>query len=213
MNFSAQQGIYYDNTGELNFPERLPQLEVTNNYNLYFLNYRSQITSLSVYGASIIGIFVLSLAIEMLSFLKWYMIVRKRITSNCLNSLVLDLHKDEMTVKAEQRKIRLTVCERIVVTIIHFMGKALHLIIIYLIMATYNIGYIIDTSAGMMMGNLVFGLIKDTMVINRVKQEKKEMEATRKDQVDILKRRKSTVIGKHHGGAAVDTDRDFLGTE
>ena len=38
------------------------------------------------------------------------------------------------------------------------------------------------------------------------------MEATRKDQVDILKRRKSTVIGKL-GGAAVDTDRDFLGTE
>lgn len=63
----------------------------------------------------------------------------------------------------------MTVCERIVVTIIHFMGKALHLIIIYLIMATYNIGYIIDTAAGMMMGNLVFGLIKDTMVINRVK--------------------------------------------
>ncbi len=122
------------------------------------------------------------------------MTVRKRITSNCLNSLILDLHKDEATAKEELRKIRLTVCERIVVTIIHFMIKAIHLLITMLIMSSYNIGYILDTAAGMMMGNLVFGLIKDTVVINRVKKEKKEMEATRKQQVEILKRRKSTII-------------------
>jgi uncharacterized membrane protein len=169
--------------------------------------------SLSVFGATVIGIFVLSLVIEMLSFLKWFMIVRKRITSNCLNSLVLDLHKDEETVKAEQRKIRLSVCERIVVTLLHFLARALQLLIVYLIMATYNIGYIVSTAAGLMMGNLVFGLIKDSIVVNRVKQEKRLMEKTRQQQVEILKKRKSTVVlGGGRAKATMDTDREFVTT-
>jgi len=197
-----------DSKGELQFPSMLPQMTVTNNYHLYFISQLSPIISLSVYGATIIGIFVLSLAIEMLHYIKWYMIVRKRITANCLHSLILDLHKDETTAKEELRRIRLGVCERIVVTLIHFAIKALHLLITMLIMSSYNIGYILDTAAGMMMGNLVFGLIKDTVVINRVKQEKKDMEATRKQQLEILKRRKSTVI--QHRGAPVDTDRDHI---
>ena len=103
------------------------------------------------------------------------MVVRKRITANCLNSLIVDLHKSPEEIKQEQRKIRLTVCERITVTLIHFCGRALHLLIIYLIMATYNIGYIMCNAAGMMMGSLVFGLIKDSIVINRVKKEQKEI--------------------------------------
>ena len=96
------------------------------------------------------------------------MISRKRITSNCLNSLI-DLHKDRETVKKEQRKIRLNMCERVVVTIFHFIIKALNLLIIVLIIATYNIGYIMIASVGFMMGNLIFGLIKDSIVIKRIK--------------------------------------------
>lgn len=61
-------------------------------------------------------------------------------------------------------------------TFIHFFAKALHLLIIYLIMATYNIGYIVISAAGQMVGNLIFGLLKDSIVINRVKREKKEIE-------------------------------------
>ena len=118
-----------------------------------------------------IGVFVISLCIEMLHFIKWYAIVRKRITANCLVSLVLDLHKDREEIKAAQRKIRLSVCERITVTLIHFYAKALHLLVIYLIMGTYNIGYILASASGMMMGNLIFGLIKDSIVITRVKKE------------------------------------------
>jgi len=114
---------------------------------------------------------VLSLAIEMFQFLQWYMVVRKRITANCLNSLIVDLHKSPEEINEAQRRIRLTVCERVTVTLIHFAGRALHLLIIYLIIATYNIGYIISNAAGMMMGSLVFGLIKDSIVINRVKKE------------------------------------------
>ena len=53
------------------------------------------------------------------------------------------------------------------------------MLIIYLIMSTYNIGYIVAHAAGMMMGNLVFGLIKDSIVITRVKKEKKEIEGKR----------------------------------
>ncbi len=130
----------------------------------------------------------------MLQFIKWYMTVRKRITTNCLISLVVDLHKNQDEVKQAQRKLRLNVCERIVVTFIHFFAKALHLLIIYLIMATYNIGYIMSHAAGMMMGNLVFGLIKDSIVITRVKKEKKEIENKRAQMLEVLQKRKSTVM-------------------
>ena len=205
--------------GTLVFPQTLPQMTITNNYHLYFLDRNATIDTLSVYGASVIGIFVLSLAIEMLHFLKWFAIVRKRITTNCLISLVVDLHKDQDEIKAAQRKIRLSVCERIIVTVIHFMAKALQLLIIYLIMATYNIGYIVTTSAGLMMGNLIFGLIKDSIVITRVKKEKKEIEGKRQQMAEVLKKRKSTLMfpGSGHGGPAssqtLDTERAALDTK
>jgi hypothetical protein len=89
-------------------------------------------------------------------------------------------------VKLAERKLRLNVCERIVVTFVHFFAKALHLLIIYLIMSTYNIGYIVSHAAGMMMGNLVFGLIKDSIVITRVKKEKKEIEGKRAQMLESL---------------------------
>lgn len=129
---------------------------------------------------------LLSLVIEMLHFIKWYMTVRKRITTNCLISLIVDLHKNQEEVKHAERKLRLNVCERIVVTFVHFFAKALHLLIIYLIMSTYNIGYIVSHAAGMMMGNLVFGLIKDSIVITRVKKEKKEIEGKRAQMLETL---------------------------
>lgn len=128
-------------------------------------------------------------------------------------SLIVDLHKDQEQIKEELVKIRLTVCERIIVTFIHFGAKAIHLLIIYLIMATYNIGYIMINASGLMMGNLIFGLIKDSIVINRVKREKKELEINRVQMTEMLKMRKSTVM-MGHGGltsanfAALDTDRD-----
>jgi hypothetical protein len=42
---------------------------------------------------------LLGIIVEMLQFIKWYLIVRKRITTNCLISLVVDLHKDQQEVK------------------------------------------------------------------------------------------------------------------
>ena len=129
---------------------------------------------------------MLSLVIEMLHFFKWYLTVRKRITTNCLISLIVDLHKNQEEVDHAQRKLRLNVCERIVITFVHFLAKALHLLIIYLVMATYNIGYILSHAAGMMMGNLIFGLIKDSIVITRVKKEKKEIEGKRAQMVEAL---------------------------
>ena len=59
---------------------------------MYFLDRRTQIDSLSIYGASVIGVLLLSLVIEMLNFIKWYMVVRKRITMNCLMSFVVDVN-------------------------------------------------------------------------------------------------------------------------
>ena len=49
-------------------------------------------------------------------------------------------------------------------------------------------------AAGMMMGNLVFGLIKDSIVITRVKKEKKEIENKRAQMLEVLQKRKSTMM-------------------
>ena len=92
------------------------------------------------------------------------------------------------------------------------MCKALHFFVLYLIMATYNIGYIVGSAAGYMLGNLVFGLIKDSIVITRVKKEKKEVEAKRKQMIEMLQRRKSTVMFVP-GGVARSNSNQTLDTE
>jgi hypothetical protein len=189
---------------------------VTNNYHLFFLDYNAQLTSLAIYGGSVIGVLLLGIIVEMLQFIKWYLIVRKRITTNCLISLVVDLHKDQQEVKQMQRKIRLSVCERIIVTLVHFLSKGLHFFVLYLIMATYNIGYIVGSSAGYMMGNLVFGLIKDSIVITRVKKEKKEIETKRKQMVEVLHKRRTSMmfvpggVARSNSHQTLDTERGVL---
>ncbi len=79
-------------------------------------------------------------------------------------------------------------------------------------MATYNIGYIIISATGMMMGNLLFGLIKDSIVIQKVKAERKEIAKKKLDKEEILKHRKSTVFGNINM-ATLDTDRDLVHKE
>jgi len=139
-------------------------MHITLNQELFFVTENTMIITTSLYGATVFGILLLSLIVELLSFLKWYMTVRKRITSNCLNSLV-DLNKDQKQFKIEQRKIRLKVIERIFVTFLHFLIRAMNLFIIVIIMETYNIGYIIVVSFGFGIGHLIFGLIRDSIVI------------------------------------------------
>lgn len=151
------------------------------------------ILSTSVYGATVIGILVMALVVEMLQFCKWFMITRKRITSNCLNSLV-DLNKDKVQFKKEQRKIRLNVLERIWVTFLHFLIRAMNLLIIILIMQTYNIGFILVATLGFGIGHLIFGLIMDSIVIRKVKKERKEHNEKKQIQmVELLARRKTTL--------------------
>jgi hypothetical protein len=65
-------------------------------------------------------------------------------------------------------------------------------------------------ASGMMMGSLVFGLIKDSVVITRVKREKKEIETKRNQVVEMLKTRKSTMFGTF---AQQDTERPALTTK
>ena len=79
-------------------------------------------------------------------------------------------------------------------------------------MATYNIGYVVAHAAGMMMGNLVFGLIKDSIVITRVKKEKKEIENKRAQMLETLQKRKSTVMFMPGGNtmASLETERDAI---
>ncbi|CDW80847.1 ctr domain containing protein [Stylonychia lemnae] len=195
-NYSAQ-GIIIYGQGDYYFPQELPQMYISSNHKNFFLTEAGTILKTSYYGASIIGMLVLSMFVEFLSFAKWYMITRKRITSTCLNSLV-DLNKDKEQLKKEQHKIRLKVIERIIVTILHFLIKALNLLIIIVIMQTFNIGYIIISSVGFGLGHLLFGLIKDSIVIRKVKSERKQINERKQIQMtELLSKRRNTT----------DTDR------
>jgi 23S rRNA A1618 N6-methylase RlmF len=89
------------------------------------------------------------------------------------------------------------------------MARALHLLVIYLIIATYNIGYIMCNASGMMLGSLVFGLIKDSIVINRIKKEQKEIQAKKVQRQEILQKRKSTIFTSW-GKKTMDTDRTLV---
>ena len=205
-NYSAQ-GIEIRGEGDYYFPETLPQMYISANFKNFFLSDISYILRSSYYGASVIGVLVMALVLELLHFTKWYMIVRKRITSNCLNSLI-DLNKDKEQFKKEQRKIRLKVIEKMTVSLLHFLIKALNLIIIIIIMATYNIGYIIAACIGMFLGNLLFGLIKDSIVIRRIKKERKVVYERKQIQMtELLSKSKQLNRERANSAATQETDR------
>lgn len=41
-------------------------------------------------------------------------------------------------------------------------------------MQTYNVTYVILISVGLMIGNLVFGLLQDTIVIKKIKRQRRK---------------------------------------
>lgn len=125
------------------------------------------------FGASAIGIMIVAFILEFFQFLKWYVSSRKRITSNCLVNLV-EVNKDVKQRKKELKKIRLNVFERILIIVLQFLIKAITFLLACLIMQTYNMGYIILISIGLMIGNLIFGLVQDTIVIRKIKRENKK---------------------------------------
>ena len=115
---------------------------------------------------------IAGILLEFFNFSKWFLVSRKRITSNCLVGLV-EFDKDIKQRKKELRKIRLKVIEKVIVILLQFLIKALTFLFAVLIMQTYNLGYLFAICFGMMIGNLVFGLIQDTIVIKKVKRERK----------------------------------------
>lgn len=62
------------------------------------------------------------------------------------------------------------------------------------------------------MGNLLFGLIKDSIIISKVKAERKEIAKKKQDKEEILKHRKSTIFGNNNL-PTLDTERDFVHKE
>ena len=66
-------------------------------------------------------------------------------------------------------------------------------------MQTYNGGYLILICFGLTIGNLIFGLLQDTIVIRKLKREKRKNEE-RKKQIELTainKRRMTTDLFKY----------------
>lgn len=52
-------------------------------------------------------------------------------------------------------------------------------------MQTYNLGYLLVICIARTIGNLIFGLVQDTIVIKKVKREKREMEMQKMEMADL----------------------------
>ena len=80
------------------------------------------------------------------------------------------------------------------VTFLYLIIRAVNLLIVVIIMQTYNIGYIIISCVGFGIGHLIFGLIRDSIVIRKIKKERKEMKERKNIQMaELLSRRKTTM--------------------
>ena len=61
------------------------------------------------------------------------------------------------------------------ITLLHFITKFLSFLLIAVVMQTYNIACILVIIIARTLGNLVFGMLQDTIVIRKVRREKKEI--------------------------------------
>lgn len=128
------------------------------NTELYFLSKDGLLNTEGKYGATCICLLILSMFLELLKFTKWYVSTRRRITHNCLTHLV-EFKVDPKTRKKQLKKTRLNVFERLLIIVLQFLIKGIGFLYVCLILETYNMGYVIIISVGLMIGNLVFGLL------------------------------------------------------
>ena len=76
-----------------------------------------EIIKLSNYGASVMGILLVCIFVEFLSFMKWYISCRKKITSNSLQYLTI--HYESLKEKQQkQNSIRLNSLEKALIVIL-----------------------------------------------------------------------------------------------
>lgn len=124
---------------------------------------------------------LLGFAGELARFMKWYIVIRKRVTNNCLQPMLknvkslTEIDGDEASARLDHLdEFELTVIEKMLVTIFFFANRGVQLICAIQVMLAYHTAMIVAISLGMAIGNFIFaGLVQDQVLINRIRRETK----------------------------------------
>lgn len=113
---------------------------------------------------------------EGIKFLKWYIAIRKRVTTNCMQSLIKN-YKDIASVEKSDRMdhhkdFDLSLKERAIVSILFFCHRFCQLMVAAQIMISFHFDILFAACLGTASGNFIFsGLVADQVLINRIKRE------------------------------------------
>mmetsp|Transcript_2885 Transcript_2885/g.2711 ORF Transcript_2885/g.2711 Transcript_2885/m.2711 type:complete len:99 (-) Transcript_2885:51-347(-) len=84
--------------------------------------------------------------------------------------------------------------EKLLVIFMHFVVNALSLLCVIILMQTYNVGYMMMMCFGFTTGHLIFGLVQDTIVIKKIKRERKYLKEQRELQLQDLKTKRTLSV-------------------
>lgn len=110
---------------------------------------------------------LLGFSAELLRFMKWYIVIRKRVTNNCLQPMLknvkslTDIDGDEESARLDHLdEFELTVIEKVLVTFFFVSNRGVQLICAIQVMLSYHIAMLVAISGGMAAGNFIFaGLV------------------------------------------------------
>lgn len=109
---------------------------------------------------------------EMLRFMKWYITIRRRVTSNCLHVMQRNVKSLQDPNLLTEKDFELSMNEKISVCFFFLAHRIMLVVHVLIILMSYNFWIVLFTCVGMAIGNLIFaGLTQDQVLINRVKKE------------------------------------------
>jgi hypothetical protein len=166
---------YEDFTQFKFFNQQFLHLETTYP-NFYLLFEGNQVTTYKGFVSAVLLCSLMGFLTEMLRFLKWYITIRRRVTSNCLQLMLKQVRSFTDDVNEERVELvdeyELTMAEKFSVSCFFFLHRFLQLLLAIQVMLAYHFWVVFGISLGMAVGNLIFaGLTQDQVLINRVKRE------------------------------------------
>lgn len=119
-------------------------------------------------GAYIVCI-ILGVIAEMAKFLKWYIVVRKRVTNNSLGVIIKE---DLQNPKERVEDSGLEINEKFTVIFLFVVNRTIQLILAVQIMISYDFLILLSCCIGLAAGNFMFsGLFGDQFVISKIKRQ------------------------------------------
>jgi len=142
----------------LTYNQQYLHLNVSNP-NFYLLFETNHVSTYQGFIGSVLICSLLGLLCELLRFLKWYITIRRRVTSNCLQLMMKDVKSLSENVTNRMDHVddyELTMPEKISVTIFFFLHRLVQLLLAIEIMLAYHFWVVFGVCLGMSIGNLIF---------------------------------------------------------